>query len=58
MRCSGDSHDISVARGGAVGVGVVYGSDLTNLFSEVSYPPSCISVTIGVPTYAELVIAP
>jgi hypothetical protein len=55
---SGDSQDISVARGGAVGVCVAYGSDLTNVFSEFTYPPSCISVTIGVPTYVELVITP
>ena len=55
---SGDSQDISVARGGSVGVCVAYSSDLTNLSSEFSYPPSCISVTIGVPTYAELIISP
>jgi len=55
---SGDPQDISVARGGSVGVCVIHGSSLTSFSSEFTYPPECISVIFGVPTYAELLIAP
>ena len=55
---SGDSQDISVQRGGSLGICLNVSTALSNTAGVVSDPVGCVLLILGQPTYAELLISP